>query len=307
MLNVIKALADPTRLRLIGILEHGEFTVQDLVAILEMGQSRVSRHLRILVEAGICTVEKQGTWSYFKIDGKADFFAAIKAELIPRLSGIDGYHRDQIGLSRVLDERRRKSRQFFDQHARQWDRMVSELIPVEHYADHILRELDPGHLVVDVGVGTGRLLNDLSNSARYVVGIDQSSAMLDEARARVNAGQLDNVELRLGELTHLPVADGYADCVILNMVLHHAANPQDSLNELCRVLKPGGKLIVADLIRHDMEWFQVQMADQWMGFERREMDRWLDAAGFRAGPYVQIKIDDSKPSVFVLTAEKIEI
>ncbi len=305
MLSTIKALADPTRLRLVGILEHGEFTVQELVSILKMGQSRISRHLKILVEAGICSVERQGTWSYFRMNGGDDFFHSIRPEILDRITSVDGYRDDQAGLARILDERRKKSRQFFDQHARQWDKMASELIPVEKYASNILKELDSGHIVVDVGVGTGRLLKDLSHSSSHVIGIDHSSPMLDEARSRVADEQLENVELRLGELTHLPVADGVANCAILNMVLHHAANPQEALAELNRVLEPGGQLIIADLVRHELEWFHEQMGDQWMGFEKKEVDRWLDAAGYRLGHYQTIDIDEKTPSVFVLTAEKI--
>ncbi len=307
MLSVIKALADPTRLRLVGILEHGEFTVQELVSILNMGQSRISRHLKILVEARICSVERQGTWSYFRMNGGDDFFHSIRPDILERISAIEGHGDDQVGVARILDERRKKSQQFFDQHARQWDKMASDLVPADRYASYILNALDSGHIVVDVGVGTGRLLKELSLASQHVIGIDHSAAMLDEARCRVGEQKLENVELRLGELTHLPVADGIANCAILNMVLHHAANPQDAFAELNRVLEPGGQLIVADLVRHDMEWFQEQMADQWMGFDKKEIDRWLDATGYRLGHYRKIEIDEKRPSVFVLTAEKISV
>lgn len=305
MLEVIKGLADPTRLRLIGILEHGEFTVQELTSILQMGQSRVSRHLKILVEAGICTVQRQGTWSYFQMNGNDDFFRSIRQEILGRVVHLEGYHDDQVGLTRILDERRSKSRQFFDQHARQWDQMASELIPVSQYVSLILNELDSGHIVVDVGVGTGRLLKELSAASRQVIGIDHSAPMLDQAKNRVENEKLENVELRLGELTHLPVADGVANCAILNMVLHHAANPQTAFRELNRVLEPGGLLIIADLVHHEMEWFHDRMADQWMGFDHHEIERWLDLTGYRIGHYKQINFDVKLPSVFVLTAEKI--
>ena len=305
MLSVIKALSDPTRLRLVGILEHGEFTVQELVTILQMGQSRISRHLKILVEAEICTVQRQGTWSYFQMNGDNSFFRAVKQDVLDKIGEIEGYHQDQTGVAQVLDERRNKSRQFFDQHARQWDKLASELIPVDNYASCILDELDSGHLVVDVGVGTGRLLKALSAASRHVIGIDHSVPMLDEAKARVASEELGNVELRLGEMSHLPVADGVANCVILNMVLHHAANPQTAFKEMSRVLERGGQLIIADLIIHEMDWFRDRMADQWMGFDKNELERWLDASGYRIGHYQQIELDEKLPSVFVLTAEKI--
>lgn len=305
MLDIIKALSDPTRLRLVGILEHGEFTVQELVSILKMGQSRVSRHLKILVEAGISTVQRQGTWSYFRLANDDNFFREVKQPILERLEAIDGYRVDLSGVAAILDARRRKSRHFFDRHARQWDRMASDLVPVDRYAPYILEQLDSGHIVVDVGVGTGRLLKELSAASSHVIGIDNSAPMLDEARQRVARESLHNVELRLGDLTHLPVADGVADCVVLNMVLHHAANPQDVFIELNRVLEPGGQLIIADLVRHDYDWFHEQMSDQWMGFDQREIEGWLDTSGYRPGNYRQIIINEKLPSVFVLTAEKI--
>jgi len=305
MLEIIKALSDPTRLRLVGILEHGEFTVQELVAILKMGQSRISRHLKILVEAGISAVQKQGTWSYFRLASGDSFFREIKQPVLERLAELDGYPDDLSGVAAILDARRRKSRLFFDRHARQWDQMASDLVPVDRYASYILEHLDSGHIVVDVGVGTGRLLKELSFASSHVIGVDNSSPMLEEARQRVVKEALHNVELRLGDLTHLPVADGVANCVVLNMVLHHAANPQEVFSELNRVLEPGGQLIIADLVRHEYDWFHEQMADQWMGFDQRELDEWLDLSGYRLGNYQKILINEKLPSVFVLTAEKI--
>jgi len=305
MLAVIKALADPTRLRLVGILENGEFTVQELVSILQMGQSRISRHLKILVEAKICSVQRQGVWSYFQLNGDDSFFQTIRNDILLRLNQIEGYAHDQVGVARVLDERRIKSRQFFDQHARQWDRMASELVPVEKYASVILAALDSGHVVVDVGVGTGRLLRSLSHASNHVIGIDHSAPMLDEARNRIKTEGLTNVELRLGEMTHLPVADGVANCAVMNMVLHHSANPQAAFREMNRVLEPGGQLIIADLVSHEFDWFRDRMADQWMGFEQSDLNQWLDSAGYHVNQYHQLELDEKLPSVFVLTAEKI--
>jgi ArsR family transcriptional regulator len=305
MLDVIKALADPTRLRLVGILAHGEFTVQELLSILMMGQSRISRHLKILVEAEICTVHRQGTWSYFRMNGGSDFFLSIKQAVLDRLASIEGSREDQVGLARVLDDRRKKSRQFFDQHARQWDKMASELIPVDRYAETILNNIDADSTVVEVGVGTGRLLKGLSVASKQVIGIDHSMPMLDEARERVEKEGLKNIDLRLGELNHLPIADNTADCVILNMVLHHAANPQTAFIELSRVLEQGGKLIIADLIKHDFELFHEQMADQWMGFDKNEIMHWLEVSGYRLGQFQEVVINEKLPAVFVLTAEKI--
>lgn len=304
MIDVIKSLADPTRLRLIGILECGEFTVQDLVSILRMGQSRVSRHLKILVDAGICSVRRQGTWSYFRLSEENDFFRSIRNDVVGRLPAIAGSRDDRLGLARILEARRERSRQFFDQHAQQWDKLASEMVPTEQYAPFIMNEIAAADTVVDAGSGTGRLLKELSVASRHVIGIDHSSSMLEEARRRIASEALDNVELRLGELAHLPVADASANCAVLNMVLHHAADPQVVLRELRRLLVPGGRLIIADLQPHDQEWFHERMADQWMGFDRDELERWLTASGYRVGRYRKIETDGGGPDVFVLTAEK---
>lgn len=305
MLQVFKALADPTRLRLVGILDHGEFTVQELTTILEMGQSRISRHLKIMVEAGLCAVQRQGTWSYFRLNGEDDFFQSIRSRVLDRIEQVAGYQDDLAGVARVLDSRRQKSRQFFDRHAREWDKMASDLIPVTDYAALVFDKIGAGNIVVDVGVGTGRLLQGLSEQSRHVIGVDHSAPMLDEARARIDSEQLDNVELRLGDLAHLPVADGVANCVVLNMVLHHAASPLVVFLELNRVLEPGGQLIIADLIRHELDWFRDRMADQWMGFGRSEIEKWLESSGYRTGSYRLVETNEKLPSVFVLTAEKI--
>jgi len=300
----LKALSDPTRLRLVGILANGEFTVQDLVSILEMGQSRISRHLKIMVDAELCTVRHQGTWSYFQLNGQSRFFHTIRQPVLESMVNIDGFEQDQAGVARILNDRMQKSRQFFDQHARHWDELAADLVPVERYMEAILTEVDKADTVVDVGVGTGRLLTALSSRSAQVIGVDHSSPMLDEAKARIDRDGLGNIELRLGEMSHLPLADSSADCAIVNMVLHHAANPQTVFSELSRVVKNGGKVVIADLLEHDLDWFRERMADQWMGFSRAEVKQWLSAAGFKLLKESQYELNQNLPSVFVMTAEK---
>lgn len=280
MLEVLKALADPCRLRLTAALLNGEFTVQELTRIMAMGQSRVSRHLKILMEAGVLTVKRQGTWSYFRVGDESGFFSAIRPVFEREISTLPERSRDVAAVAAVLEERRQRSLDFFDRHARQWDELVKTLLPLPDYEQQLLEQIPVGGSVLEIGIGTGALLTRLAGCAAQVIGVDHSPAMLDEARRRLAESGLAGIDLRLGEMTHLPVSDSAVGCVVANMVLHHAADPQAVLTEIRRVLKPGGLLLLADLARHEREAAREQLADQWLGFEEAELASWLKAAGF---------------------------
>jgi ArsR family transcriptional regulator len=280
MLKLLKSLADPCRLRLVGMLLRGEFTVQELTRMFDMGQSRISRHLKILTEAGVLDVKRQGTWSYYRVgEGNALFIAMLPA-LEQGLEQLPRREEDLAALARILEERRNRSQEFFDRHALQWDDLCRALLPVSDYLDRLVCAVPDGVPLLEVGVGTGSLLLELAADGRRVIGVDHSPAMLEEARRRVEAADLENVDLRLGEMTHLPLPNGSVDCVVANMVLHHAADPPAVLREIGRVLAPGGLLLVADLTRHEREWVREQLADQWLGFEEDELIGWLRTAGF---------------------------
>lgn len=280
ILEVLKALADPSRLRLAAILLRGEFTVQELTRIMGTGQSRVSHHLKVLTEAGVLAVKRQGTWSYYRTSGECPFFSAIRPALKQGLAELPKREQDLASVTQVLEERRRRSQEFFDRHARQWDDLARTLLPVPVYRERLLSSVPTRKNVVEIGFGAGGLLPDLAAKSVTVIGIDHSPAMLEEARGRLADERVNGVDLRLGEMTHLPLPDRSADCAVLNMVLHHAADPPAVLAEIRRVLTPGGMLVLADLGRHDREWVRERLADQWLGFSEEELTDWLTAAGF---------------------------
>jgi SAM-dependent methyltransferase len=282
MLDLLKSLADPCRLRLVAVLLRGEFTVQELTRMFGMGQSRISRHLKILTEAGVLTVKRQGTWSYYRMGDKNTLFNAMLPALKQGLEQLPQLGDDLVALAQILDERRRRSLEFFDRHARQWDDLCRSLLPVPSYLERLAMDVPAGITVLEVGVGTGGLLPALSGNSRKVIGVDHSPAMLEEARCRLLASGLNDIELRLGEMTHLPLPNESVGCVVANMVLHHAADPLAVLREIRRVLTPGGLLLLADLARHEREWVREQLADQWLGFEEEELREWLRTAGFEA-------------------------
>lgn len=280
MIEIFKALSDPCRLRLVAILLYGEFTVQELTSIIGTGQSRISHHLKTLAEAGILIVKRQGTWSYYRVCDCNSFFSSLRDLIEPEFEQLPERLADIASVAAVLETRRRKSQDFFDLHAKYWDELSFRLLPLPQYQERLLEAVPRCANLLEIGAGTGELLLKLADIAGKIVGVDHSQAMLSEARRKVAVHGVVNIELRLGEMTHLPLPDNSVDCVVANMVLHHAADPLAVMIEIRRVLKDGGLLLIADLARHEREAARDQLADQWLGFELEELDSWLTTAGF---------------------------
>jgi len=304
MLELFKAFADPCRLRLTAVLLRGELTVQELTRIMGMGQSRISRHLKILTEAGVLSVKRQGTWSYYRAGEENAFFCAIRPAFERELELLPERHQDLAALAAVLEERRKKNLEFFDRHARQWDTLARTLLPIPEYQDRLLALIPTVARLLEIGVGTGALLPDLTSRAAEVIGVDHSPAMLDEARRRLSEEGKQGIELRLGEMTHLPFMDGGAGCVVANMVLHHAADPLAVLKEMVRVLEPGGAVVLADLARHEREWAREQLADQWLGFEEDELRSWFGSAGLERVEVVRVSASEGQEEVLLVRGSK---
>ncbi|HEY3309051.1 MAG TPA: metalloregulator ArsR/SmtB family transcription factor [Desulfuromonadaceae bacterium] len=302
MLDLLKALADPCRLRLVAVLLRGEFTVQELTRILAMGQSRISRHLKILTEAGVLSVKRQGTWSYYRAGCSSACFTLLRPALEQGLEDLPERNQDLAAVASVLEMRRRRSQEFFDQHARQWDDLARTLLQMPDYQERLLALIPEAQTMVEIGVGTGGLLPALAAKAGMVIGVDHSPAMLEEARRRLAQTGQRGIELRLGEMTHLPLSDSSVEFAVVNMVLHHAADPAAVLQEISRVLKPRGGVVIADLARHEHEWAREQLADQWLGFEEYELTEWLVAAGYRNIYCEHVSGADGQETVLIVRA-----
>jgi ubiquinone/menaquinone biosynthesis C-methylase UbiE/DNA-binding transcriptional ArsR family regulator len=280
LLHLFKALADETRLRLLNLLARGEFTVQELTGILGMGQSRISRHLKILHAAGLLALKRQGTWSYYRILPATAWTEEFWTLLAPQLHGLAAGPDDLVRMSQLFERQKVANRDFFDRHARQWDLLKQTALPLVPYRQQLLQLLGAGQRLVELGIGTGELLPQLAATWQQIIGVDQSQAMLDEARRRSAALTGAEIELRLGELATLPVADALADAVLMNMVLHHAPQPKRVLLDAARILLPGGRLMIAELVRHDQDWTREALADVWLGFTVDELHGWLEECGF---------------------------
>jgi ArsR family transcriptional regulator len=304
MLQTLKALADPTRLRLLGILAHGEFTVQELTAILSMGQSRISRHLRILTEASIASVKRQGTWGYYRLNKGNNIFGELWRNLEHQLDSLSDWPSDRNNLMSALEERRGRSQRFFDQHAAQWDQLARELLPVADYRPQLLQHVPCCQTLLEIGGGTGAMLSALSDKAERILAVDHSAAMLAEARKHAEQQGIPEVEFRLGEMSHLPLRDAEVNWAILDMVLHHAPQPALVLRELARVLDPCGGVTIADLQRHDQEWVRSRLADQWLGFDNAELEDWFREAGFEKPEFQHVFANGQKHDVLLCTARK---
>ena len=319
VLTTLKALGDDTRLRLLGTLRRGAFHVNELVRILSMGQSRVSRHLKILLDAGLVTTRREGNAVYYSLEaawhesqpgsGRAtdpflpamflrELGQALAAREFPDAAA------DQAAIAQCLDERRTHAARFFKDVAGEWDAHRDSIQGPPWYLEQLAEVLGTSDTVVDLGTGTGVLLASLSPRARRVIGIDRQEEMLQVARRNVAEAKLGNIELRLGALEHLPVPDAEADSMVAHMVLHHVSHPPDALREIHRGLQPGGRFVIAELAAHTEQSYREHLGDLWLGFEPENLKAWLDAAGFEIEQLEEIPSHDERPDVVLIAARR---
>lgn len=294
-LRHLKALADETRLRLALVLQRYELSVNELVTLLGMGQSRVSRHLKILTEAGLLRARRDGLWVFYSAPETGPGRAF--------LDGVLAFARDEGRAdldmaARIIEERALKTRQFFNSIAEDWDELNREVLGDFHLPDAV-RDAVPADcgIAVDLGCGTGEVLEQLRGVSREVIGVDGSPRMLELARRRFgraagseDAGDGAGVSLRIGELDHLPLRDGEADFACINLVLHHLSHPDAAIREIARVLRSGGLVLVTDFDRHQDETMRNVYGDRWLGFTREELTAALEAAGFAPVEYRRYEV-----------------
>lgn len=283
-----KALADPTRVRLIHLLQHYELNVGEIVQIMDMGQSRISRHLKILSDCGLLTSRRDGMWVFYRAarGGKEQMFLQA---LAPFLASEEDLAPDLQRAGDVTRERIHSTQQFFDDVAAQWGYVGREALGGFDISPHIERMMPECTRAVDLGCGPGELLPVLTKRAHSVIGVDNSSKMLTLARANL-PGDLD-ISLRLGDLAHLPLRDRECDFAVLSMVLHHLVSPGAALHEAARILRPGGQLVVADFAPHEQEAMRAAYSDRWLGFSVEEIRHWLAAAGLEAVEQTPVPAD----------------
>lgn len=283
ILNVLRAIGEETRLRIIALLIRGELTVSEITQILGQSQPRVSRHLKILTDAGLVDKFREGSWMFYRVaatapDATDAIFGAVKAL---NASGDRVIARDGDRFEQSRQARAAAASAYFEKNAAEWD-TVRGLQIEESQVEQRMRALLGGEkvdLFVDLGTGTGRMLTVFSDAYESGIGFDLSREMLAVARSNLESAGVAHAQVRHGDLFSLPVETGAADVVCLHQVLHFLAEPGAAVVEAARLLRPGGRLLISDFAPHEFEFLRAEHAHRRLGFPDEEVAGWCAAAG----------------------------
>lgn len=306
LLAWMDCLADPMRLRLLRILERHELGVADLCDVLQSPQSTVSRHLKMLLDQNWVQSRRQGTNHLYEMILDELAPAARKLWVLAReqMESWATIAQDELRLQRRLSQREADSQSFFAGAAGEWDRIRSELYGQRFDLHAILPLLPSDCVIADLGCGAGELAVLLARHVKQVIGVDNSAEMLKTAKKR--AAGLMNVDLRRGDLTALPLKDGEADAALMILALTYVESPQQAIVEMTRAIKPSGRAVVVDLLRHDREDFRRQLGQKWSGFEGAEIQKMLMSGGLKNVMVQPLPPDrDAKgPALFMAGGQK---
>ena len=281
--KVFKTLADPTRIRILSLLEREELAVQELMEVLGMAQSRVSRHLGILREAGLLRDRRDGTFVLYRFSIPQDGYWPEAWKLVRGSLCDDATtDRDLAALAQVIEARACRSRSFFDAVGPEWDALRKVWSDDLLRARALARLIPSGLRVADIGTGTGVLALELAWAGLRVVAVDHSARMLDAARAKLDQEPGLDVDFRLGDASRLPLEDGELDAAFAHMVLQYLASPLEALREMARVVAPGGSVVVIDFVSHDREWMRQELGVLRLGFTAEEIESGFLSAGLQA-------------------------
>jgi len=278
-INLFKALSDETRMRLLNLSIHYELNVNEIVSVLNMGQSRISRHLKILTDCGLLMFRRDGLWIFYSsaIEGEGfDFIQSIKH----LLNHNSQFKIDLEAAEKCIVERSNKTTRFFDAISKNWELLKQDIIGDLDLNEKILRAIPHSMTIVDLGCGTGDLLPLLKTKSLHVIGVEKSVKMLEEARKHYELDR-DGIDIRIGELEHLPLRDEEAEIALTNLVLHHLSEPKKAIKEVHRILKPEGFFIIIDLLLHKEESMRQKYGDLWLGFSIDILENWLKESGFQ--------------------------
>ena len=280
-LKSLRALSDPTRLRIVALLEKDELSVNELQEITRMGQSRISTHLGLLQDSGLVQSRREGKRTFYKLyceaNGATGEFIQLAirgARELPEQSG------DQINLKRILHRRREQEQVFFNQVAGRFDRVYGPGRSWQAFG-HLLLRILPPLVVADLGAGEGLLSELLARRCKKVIAVDNSEKIVAFGAAKARKNNLKNLEFRQGDLQEPPVEAASVDLVILSQALHHAQDPAKAIAGAHRMLKNGGQIMILDLAKHQFERAHELYGDRWLGFAESDLHRWLEAAGFK--------------------------
>lgn len=292
LVDILKASAEPTRMRLMVLLSSGDLTVSDLTEILGQSQPRISRHLKLLSEAGLIERYQEGAWAWFRLrrEGEA---ARLARKLVEEASHSDAIiTRDQARLGQVRSARAEKAMAYFSRNASGWDN-IRKLHVSEETVEAALREIvgdRPVDSLLDLGTGTGRLLQLFEGIYRHGTGIDASREMLAVARSHLEKAGISKASIRQGDIFNLPLENGGYDLVTIHQVLHYLEDPHLAIDEAARMLRPGGRLVIVDFAPHGVDSLRAEHHHARLGFSHQMVTEWLEKAGLEV-----VKIRDLAP------------
>jgi len=278
LLEQLKAVAEPTRLRIVAALESCELTVSEICSVLGQTQPRVSRHLRLLTDAGLLRRQAEGTNAYYGLRRSSALLAAI-APLIDRNDPL--LQRDQERLDAVRQTREVRAAKYFEEVAEDWDQLREAHAPTSDVEAAMLAAVPTPFVdrILDIGTGTGRMLEVFADRTARGIGVDRSRQMLSVARARLDDDRLSHCSVRLADIFDLDIADDSQDVVILHHVLHYMSEPAQALEVASRRLAPGGTLLVVDFAAHELELLRSKHAHYHLGFSDADVSRWCSDLG----------------------------
>ncbi len=296
LLAGLRAVGERTRLRILFLLTNGELTVKELTQILNQSQPRVSRHIKLMAEAGIIERYREGAWVFLRLvdDGRSGTIAKFIAGMVP--SDDEVVQSDMQRLGRIRENRTSRAALYFDQNAERWDKIrslhVAE-IEVEKAMQRLVGEIQIEQLL-DIGTGTGRVLELFAPHAERAIGLDASHEMLTIARQRMEEAELRHAQVRHGDLYQLPLPAASVDLVTIHQVLHFLDDPASALAEAARVLKPGGRLLIVDFAPHEQEFLREEQQHRYLGIKHEQIRRWSGGAGLEVTHHESLLPGDDK-------------
>jgi ArsR family transcriptional regulator len=280
-LKSLRALSDPTRLRIVALLERDELSVAELQEITRLGQSRISTHLGLLADCALVKSRRDGKRTFYKLNPLADSVASEFIQLAIRgARELLEHPHDQINLKRVLARRKEQAQVYFNQIAGRFDRVYGPGRSWQAFG-HLLLRILPPLVVADLGAGEGLLSELLARRCKKVIAVDNSEKIVEFGAAKARKNGLKNLEFRQGDLQNPPIEANSVDLVILSQALHHAENPATALRSAHKILKPGGQILLLDLLKHHFDKAHELYGDRWPGFAESDLHRWLEEAGFK--------------------------
>ena len=280
-LKSLRALADPTRLRIISLLERDELSVNELQEITHLGQSRISTHLGLLGDAELVQSRRDGKRTFYRVVQNPDAAARDVIEVAVRgARELPEHSPDQVNLKRLLVRRQDQQQLFFNQIAGRFDRSYGPGRSWQAFGQLLLRVLPP-LTVADLGAGEGLLSELLARRCKKVIAVDNSEKIVAFGAAKAKKNGLKNLEFRLGDLQAPPIDPHSVDLAILSQALHHAQDPAAAIAAVHRLLKPGGQVMILDLLQHNFAKARELYGDRWLGFPESDLHRWMEAAGFK--------------------------